>query len=428
MNISVGSLPVLPEKGQGAVLSVFSSQEIGSKPANSLPAFDVPRRRFGENFDGSTHAAVIKLMMMTFGQHPAGMFNEVVAVGDGYRITMKDEFKVHLSLQELEQAAKASRFEGGDPGVIKDANFVFAAFVKRKQVTAGYSSFDACLAKTLEGETTQRCLQGMGVFGLSQVVSSDKLTANGAMGVIETHNFGSALVAQGVSHVYGEQHKVDERKYGYVLFNDKPAPSRDARPVTHRASGAAPAQIWSGFYQGVEGNCVTVSAIKAAIIRFWKDPQGIYKQIQVTPNGFDIVMRDSFRLQLTHEEIRQAVTASNFYGTDPKLLDYANFLYAVSAKRAQLENNDFRGGQSYGVALETLNDGEHPGEALRRLGLYGYLRESTVKELAEGAIGTLADSHHSVAVIDGALDFYGQKQALASSRWMSAGLRALKLV
>jgi len=33
-----------------------------------------------------------------------------------------------------------------------------------------------------------------------------------------------------------------------------------------------------------------------------------------------------------------------------------------------------------------------------------------------------------VAVIDGALDFYGKKQDLASSRWMSSGFRALKLV
>lgn len=103
------------------------------------------------------------------------------------------------------------------------------------------------------------------------------------------------------------------------------------------------------------------------------------------------------------------------------------FLYAVSAKRAQLENNDSRAGQGYAVALETLNDGETPGEALRRLGLFGYMRESTVEELANGAIGTLADRFHSVAVVNGAVDYYGQKHRLASSRWMNTGLRALKL-
>ncbi|WP_181157366.1 hypothetical protein [Pseudomonas poae] len=139
-------------------------------------------------------------------------------------------------------------------------------------------------------------------------------------------------------------------------------------------------------------------------------------------------MRDSFRVQLTHDELRQATAASNFRGVNPQLLDYANFLYAVSAKRAQWENNDFRGRQGYAIALETLNDGEHPGEALRRLGLYGYVRSSTVKELAAGAIGTLADSDHSVAVVGGALDNYGQRYNLASSHWMNTGSRALKLV
>jgi hypothetical protein len=69
------------------------------------------------------------------------------------------------------------------------------------------------------------------------------------------------------------------------------------------------------------------------------------------------------------------------------------------------------------------------GVALRRLGLLGYLRESTVRELANGAIGTLADNGHSVVVIDGALDYYGSRYDLRSSaHWMNRGFRALKLV
>ena len=237
---------------------------------------------------------------------------------------------------------------------------------------------------------------------------------------------GSALVREGVRHDGGTPRTAD-RGYGYVLFDDQlPPPSnRGAAPVV---ASVRPADIWSGFYQGVEGNCVTVSAIKAAMIRFGQDPRAIYKQVQITPTGFDVVMRDAFRLQLTHEEVRQAAAESNFHGNNRQLLNAAHFLYAVSAKRAQIENNDFRARQSYTTALQTLNDGEYPGEALRRLGLFGYVRESTVAELANGAIGTLADNWHSVAVIDGALDFYGKKHDLASSRWMSSGFRALKLV
>lgn len=427
MNISAGDRPGWPGKRQGNEPAVFSSRHAGEKPADIARAFNAGRKQFGENFDSSTHAAVIKLMMMTFGQHPAGMFNELTATADGYHITMKDEFKVELSHQELALATQASRFSGEDAGAEKDANFVFAAFVKRKQMAGGYPTFAQALAKTLQGETTQRCLQGMGMFGLSQYVSSSDMEAKGRMGVMGTHNHGSALVMEGVKHLYGEQSKADQG-YGYMLFDDKPQPANDARQVSDTVSGMTPEQIWDGFYQGVEGNCVTVSAIKAAIIRFWQDPQGIFRRVQVTPNGFEVVMRDSFTLQVTHDEMRQAYDASNFSGSNTQLLNYANFLYTVSAKRAQMENNDFRAGESFAAALHTLNDGEYPGEALRRLGLFGYMRESTVEELAKGAIGTLADNGHSVAVINGELDYYGQKQDLASSRWMNSGFRALKLV
>lgn len=426
MYISTASRSMIETAQQRGASPVFPVKPAGERPADIASAFHASERRFGESFDCSSHAAVIKLMMMTFGQRPAAMFNELLPSGDGYDVTMKDEFKLHLSRQELQQASQASRFTGADSGVVKDANFMFAAFVKRKQLTGGYATFEAALAKTLEGETTQRCLQGMGVFGLSQFVPVSDMAGKGAVGVLETHNRGSALVREGVRHDGGTPRTAD-RGYGYVLFDDQlPPPSnRGAAPVV---ASVRPADIWSGFYQGVEGNCVTVSAIKAAMIRFGQDPRAIYKQVQITPTGFDVVMRDAFRLQLTHEEVRQAAAESNFHGNNRQLLNAAHFLYAVSAKRAQIENNDFRARQSYRTALQTLNDGEYPGEALRRLGLFGYVRESTVAELANGAIGTLADNWHSVAVIDGALDFYGKKQDLASSRWMSSGFRALKLV
>lgn len=399
----------------------------GAPPtASPINAFDASRRRFGESFDCSTHASVIKMMMMAFGPQPADMFDQIKPFGDGYSIIMKDEFKVLLSGQELRQAAEASRFSGQDSASLANANLVFAAFVKRKQLTGGYSTFEAALAKTIEGETAQRCLQGMGVFGLSSFVPASEMMGRGAVSVLETHNRGAALVHEGLMHEYGEQRNAD-RGYGYTLFNDKQLPRIDGWAVSHVAANTDPAWIWEGFYQGEQSNCVTVSAIKAAIVRFGQDPKGIYKHIQVNEHGFEVLMRDSFRVQVTHDEVHQAAAASGFRGTHPHLLDYANFLYAVSAKRAQWENNDFRGRQSYAAALETLNDGEHPGEALRRLGLYGYMRDTTVDELASGAIGTLADSGHSVAVVGGELDYYGQKHNLASSHWMRTGLRALTL-
>ncbi|MFV3017117.1 hypothetical protein ACM9HO_15725, partial [Pseudomonas sp. KHB2.9] len=170
MYISTASRSMIETAQQRGASPVFPVKPAGERPADIASAFHTSERRFGESFDCSSHAAVIKLMMMTFGQRPAAMFNELLPSGDGYDVTMKDEFKLHLSRQELQQASQASRFTGADSGVVKNANFMFAAFVKRKQLTGGYATFEAALAKTLEGETTQRCLQGMGVFGLSQFV------------------------------------------------------------------------------------------------------------------------------------------------------------------------------------------------------------------------------------------------------------------
>lgn len=78
--------------------------------------------------------------------------------------------------------------------------------------------------------------------------------------------------------------------------------------------------------------------------------------------------------------------------------------------------------------MQTLSDGEYPGSALRRLGLHAYVRESTVQELIDGAIGALADTSHSVTVVDGMFDLYGQKRSLDASDWKGYFVRALKLV
>ncbi|MFP3449480.1 hypothetical protein SB765_31625, partial [Pseudomonas sp. SIMBA_067] len=84
--------------------------------------------------------------------------------------------------------------------------------------------------------------------------------------------------------------------------------------------------VWSGFFQGAPGNCVTVSAIKAAMMRFGQSPQAIFRQVNAIPGGYEVVMRDSFSLRLTHEEINQARAASGLAGSDRRMLDDANFL------------------------------------------------------------------------------------------------------
>ncbi|WEL76033.1 hypothetical protein P0D92_29325 [Pseudomonas sp. CBSPAW29] len=59
-------------------------QEAEKRPADSVSAFSSTEGRFAEHFDTSSHSAVIKMMMVTFGPRPVDMFSEVRRVGDGY--------------------------------------------------------------------------------------------------------------------------------------------------------------------------------------------------------------------------------------------------------------------------------------------------------------------------------------------------------
>ncbi|MCS4249553.1 hypothetical protein [Pseudomonas sp. BIGb0164] len=217
MNAPVLNAPAFASPPQYPFSAGQPSVPVAEKTTNWANAFNVAERRFGENFDGTSHAAVIKMMMATLGPTPADMFDQVTSSGSGYDVTMKDEFKVHVSQDELSQVAQASRFGGDDVEVVRAANFALAVFVKRKQSVGGYASFAAALAKTLQGETTLRCLQGMGVYGLSQYVSPGEMVGEGVVAVMGTHNFGSTLVVDGVGRRDGFPMPVGNR-YGYRLF------------------------------------------------------------------------------------------------------------------------------------------------------------------------------------------------------------------
>nr|WP_252992741.1 hypothetical protein [Pseudomonas pergaminensis] len=55
--------------------SQFSN--ISEKETSLFHAFEFPERAFGEHYDASSHSAVIKLMMHTFGKQPEAMFSRV---------------------------------------------------------------------------------------------------------------------------------------------------------------------------------------------------------------------------------------------------------------------------------------------------------------------------------------------------------------
>ncbi|AZF22393.1 MULTISPECIES: hypothetical protein [unclassified Pseudomonas] len=182
--------------------------------------------------------------------------------------------------------------------------------------------------------------------------------------------------------------------------------------LSNKRGGAKPDNIWSGFRQGPDGNCVTVSAIKAAMYRFGQSPTDIFKEVTKTNDGYQVLMRDGFRLTLTDRELADGARGAKFSGPDTGMLKDAQFLFAVSAKRAQMENNDRTAGRSFQAAIRSLNDGEDesgPGEGFLRLGLKGHMKRVSVRELAQGQIGMCNRTGHSVAVINGREELWGKQ-------------------
>lgn len=213
-----------------------------------------------------------------------------------------------------------------------------------------------------------------------------------------------------------------------------PAWAREFSEEEEQAALPTGKEIIEGWEQTSKGNCVTVAAIKAAQKTFGpelfntKDPdRGIFSAVTPTEEGgMHIVMRDGFELSVSPEELGAAASSSRFK-TDvgrKDLLDNANKLYAVAAKRAQLEGNDGYGPNkmSYTRALQSLEDGEHTShimEQVGRLGLKDHAKKVPRSELKHYDSTLSSGAGHAYFVSNGDRDYYGKVGPLAGQAYTS---------
>ncbi|MEB2646992.1 hypothetical protein SOP86_15160 [Pseudomonas canadensis] len=83
-------------------------------------------------------------------------------------------------------------------------------------------------------------------------------------------------------------------------------------------------------------------------------------------------------------------------------------------KRAQMEGNGLDDNpndakRSFAHAMQSLNNGEMPHEALDRLGLIGRYHQTSSNGLANGQLGVVGYNKHSMAVIGGQVELWGQR-------------------
>lgn len=298
------------------------------------------------------------------------------------------------SYQSLDYPAEAQRFAPLTP---PHSNKPRAQNFAESGVTAQDAGF-ALITQTLQGLTS----------ALASLKAMIMKTSN-ARDQKKPEPYAQAFVAQSdTNRKTGEKTQTQENGY---------------EPVAH--GPYSPAQLLDGFWQkGGTMNCVTIAGIKAAMQRFG-GPKEIYSSVEKTPDGYNVKMRDNpyKTYHVTNAELAYATRQSGFRGNNKQILDDANFLYAVSAKRAQFENNDGYAHRGFTAAVDSLNTWEYTEEGLGRLGLNNYVQETDAWDLINGAAGIMASNDHVVAVLNGATDNYGNRGYRPDSRASALKLR-----
>lgn len=172
--------------------------------------------------NNTVHVATIKAAMVKFGQSPSHVFNVVRPLGEGHEIIMRDGFELHVSHDELARATQASCFMGRDNGMLKDANFMLAAAIKRKQMESPEpsirDSYDAALllSLSLNGEQVLNMFEYLGLARDVRPARPGELATLNAVGVHVSYP--ASAVINGVSDVLGRSSSVPEKLGGYVLL------------------------------------------------------------------------------------------------------------------------------------------------------------------------------------------------------------------
>src|SRR5262249_52489112 len=103
----------------------------------------------------------------------------------------------------------------------------------------------------------------------------------------------SYLQNRTTNHVLGPGGRPDTRNNGVNGASGSTNTSRTGD------SPRAKEDVIHGFSQGHAGNCVSVAAIKSAMTRFGSN--NIFKDVQKTNSGYDVTMRDNFKLKLSNQ-------------------------------------------------------------------------------------------------------------------------------
>jgi len=189
----------------------------------------------------------------------------------------------------------------------------------------------------------------------------------------------------------------------------KKTPVKAFPHMSSKRVGEKPVDVWLEFNRRERQND-NESSIKAAMMKYGQHPKGIYSSIEMVGAGYEIVMRDGFKINLSPQEIIKAQQRTRIWSPkDPDMAKDINFLVAGSIKRVQIET----GLDSFDRALEVVQEGADLGNGFKRLGLEAHVRRSTWPELhASRGLGVVLSPFGVQFGFDGNVDCCSQRSAL----------------
>jgi hypothetical protein len=163
--------------------------------------------------------------------------------------------------------------------------------------------------------------------------------------------------------------------------------------------------IIASFRQGNgSANCVSVAVIKAAVEVFGLT--GVFKSVVRRDDEVTVTLQDGITLTLVQEDLDYAAQKSNFEkGSNQPLYEFAQFAFAVMAKRAQKSHNG--GAVTFEEAIDSLNDGEAYARGPEWLGLEQYTQKIRRKDIWKYAGVVGASEKHCFLASFGWEDKYG---------------------
>lgn len=184
--------------------------------------------------------------------------------------------------------------------------------------------------------------------------------------------------------------------------------------LSGKKSGEKPDDIWGGLFSSPVLTLYSsgaplsshVAGIKLAMQRFGQSPRDIFSEVTKLDTGFNITMRDGFKLHITFEELKLAQEGCQMLGDEGMLKDAA-FLFGALVKRKQIESFNASAPSDYAIAMWETNKGESAKNVLELLGMKNHIQSAKSHGIAANkGLGIVVKSPvESLAIVDGLADF-----------------------